>query len=44
VWDEECAGEVGKEDDAGLQRADEQRLAAFIVARDLAAELANARV
>jgi hypothetical protein len=44
VGDEERAGEIGKEDDARLQRADEQRLAAVIVARDLRAELANARL
>jgi len=35
--------EVGKEDEAGLQRPDEDRLPAGVVAVDLGAELADAR-
>jgi hypothetical protein len=35
--------EVGEEDEARLERADEQRLAADVVARDLARELVDAR-
>jgi hypothetical protein len=38
------AGEVGDEDDARLERRDEQRLAAVVVAADLAAELPDPRV
>jgi hypothetical protein len=37
------AREVGQEDEARLERADEQRLAACVVARDLAGELVDAR-
>jgi len=36
------AGEIADERDAGLQRPDEQRLAALVVAGDLGAELADA--
>jgi hypothetical protein len=36
-------GEVGQEEDARLQRRDEDRLAALVVARDLGTELENAR-
>jgi hypothetical protein len=43
VVDPERAGQVGDEDDAGLERGDEQRLAAFVVAGDLAPELADTR-
>jgi hypothetical protein len=43
VVDPERAGQVGDEDDAGLERGDEQRLAAFVVTGDLAAELADTR-
>jgi hypothetical protein len=42
VWNAERAREVGDEDEAGLQRGDEQRLAAVVVARELTAELADA--
>jgi hypothetical protein len=42
VEDSERAREVGQEDDARLQRRDEERLAAGVVAFDLAAELADA--
>jgi hypothetical protein len=38
------AREVGDEDEARLQRRDQQRLAPVVVARQLAAELADARV
>jgi hypothetical protein len=44
VRDPQRAGEVGDEDDARLQRRDEERFAAFVVARDVAAELADARL
>jgi hypothetical protein len=37
------AREIGEEDEARLERADEERLPAFVVAGDLAAELADAR-
>jgi hypothetical protein len=36
------AGEVGDEDEARLQEADEQRLPALVVLRDLTTELADA--
>jgi hypothetical protein len=36
--------EVGEEDDRRLERGDEQRLPAFVVARDPGAELADARL
>ncbi len=42
VDDRQRAREVGEEDQARLQRADEQRLAAGVVARDLGAELTDA--
>jgi hypothetical protein len=42
VWDADGAGEVGNEDEARLQRGDQEGLAAVVVARDLAAELADA--
>jgi hypothetical protein len=44
VRDLERAREVGQEDEARLQRCDEQRRAARVVARDVAPELADARV
>jgi len=43
VEDRDRSGEVGEEDDARLQRRDEEGLAARVVARDLGAELADAR-
>jgi hypothetical protein len=43
VRDRDCAREVGDEDERCFQRGDEERLAAGVVARDLAAELADAR-
>ena len=39
--DRERAGEVGDEDEARLQGCDQERLAALVVAGDLAPELAN---
>jgi hypothetical protein len=42
VRDPDRAGEVGEEDDARLQRRDEQRLAAVVVPRDLVSELPDA--
>jgi hypothetical protein len=36
--------QVGEEDEARLQRPDQQRLAAVVVGRDLAAELSDPRV
>jgi hypothetical protein len=42
VVDRDRAREVGDERDAGLQRADEERLAALVVVGDLGAELADA--
>ena len=44
VRDAERAGEVGDEDDARLERRDEQRLAAVVVARQLAPELPDTRL
>jgi hypothetical protein len=41
VVDPERAGQVGDEDDAGLERRDEQGLAAFVVTGDLAPQLAD---
>jgi hypothetical protein len=38
------AREVGQEDEARLQQRDEQQVAAGVVARDLGAELADARL
>src|SRR5712691_123908 len=43
VWDRDRPREIGDEDEARLQRADEDRLAAVVVARDLGAELVHAR-
>jgi hypothetical protein len=43
VHDRDRPRQVGDEDEAGLQRADEDRLAVDVVARDLGAELAYAR-
>jgi hypothetical protein len=43
VRDAKRAREVGDEDDARLERRDEQRLAAVVVPRELLAELADAR-
>ena len=42
VRDPQGAREVGDEDEARLQRRDQQRLAAFVVARELTPELADA--
>jgi hypothetical protein len=44
VGDANCAREVGDEDEARLQRCDEERLAAVVVAREIAPELADARL
>jgi hypothetical protein len=44
VRDPERPREVGDEDEARLQRRDEQRLAAVVVSYELAAELADARL
>ena len=44
VEDRDRPREVGEEDDRRLERRDEQRLAALVVAGDLRAELANARL
>jgi hypothetical protein len=43
VRDPERTGEVGDEDEARLERGDEQRLAAVVVLCELASELADAR-
>jgi hypothetical protein len=43
VRDRDRTREVGDEDDAGLERRDEERLAALVVLRDLTPELADAR-
>jgi hypothetical protein len=43
MMDRDGAREVGNEDDARLQRRDEQRLEPFVVTRDVTAELADAR-
>ena len=40
-WIVERAAEIGDEDDARLERRDEQRLPALVVTRDLAPELAT---
>ena len=40
--DRQGAGEVGEEDGAGLERRDEQRLAARVGGGELGAELADA--
>jgi hypothetical protein len=44
VVDRQRAREVGEEDEARLERRDQQRLAVGVVARDLPAELADARL
>jgi hypothetical protein len=44
VWNRERSREVGDEDDAGLERCDEERLEAVVIARDLGAQLADARL
>ena len=44
VADRDGAREVGQEDEARLQQRDEQQVAAGVVARDLGAELADARL
>ena len=43
MMDRQRAREVGDERDAGLQRADEQRLEPRVVLRDLATELRDTR-
>jgi hypothetical protein len=43
VVDRECPGQVGDEDDARLERRDEERLTVFVVSRDVAPELADTR-
>jgi hypothetical protein len=43
VVDRQCAGQVRDEDDARLERCDEEWLPPFIVTRDLAPELADTR-
>ena len=43
VQDRNGAREIGEEDEARLQGADEDRLQARVVARDLRTELAHAR-
>jgi hypothetical protein len=42
VWDADRARKVGDEDDTRLQRRDEHRLQAVVVALDLPAQLADA--
>jgi hypothetical protein len=44
VRDRDRAGEIGQEDEARLQQRDEQQLAAGVLAGDLGAELADARL
>jgi hypothetical protein len=44
VWDPQRTREVGDEDEARLQRCDEQRLTPVVVPPDLAAELGDARL
>jgi len=44
VGDRDRAREVGQEDDARLQQRDEQQVAAGVVAGDVGAELADARL
>jgi hypothetical protein len=41
--DRHGARQVGQEDDAGLEQADEERLAARVVDRELGADLADPR-
>ena len=43
VVDPDRAGQVGDEDDACLERRDQQRFAALVVTGDLVAELADTR-
>jgi hypothetical protein len=43
VGDGQGAREIGDKDDARFQRRDEQRLAAVVVARNVAPELRDAR-
>jgi hypothetical protein len=43
MHDRQRAGEVGEEDEACLQRADQEGLPAFVVRGDLGAELGDAR-
>ena len=43
VVDRQCAGQVRDEDDARLERRDEERLPPFVVTRDLAPELTDTR-
>jgi hypothetical protein len=43
VQDRQCAREIRDEDERRLERADEDRFAPGVVARDLGAELADAR-
>jgi hypothetical protein len=43
VVDRQCAGQVRNEDDARLERRDEERLPPFVVTGDLAPELADTR-
>ena len=43
VVDRQCAGQVRDEDDARLERRDEQWLPPFVVTGDLAPELADTR-
>jgi hypothetical protein len=44
VGDRDRAREVGQEDEARLQQGDEQQVAAGVLAGDLRAELADARL
>jgi hypothetical protein len=44
VRDGQRAGEVGQEDEARLERCDEERRLAFVVTGEVGAELADARV
>jgi hypothetical protein len=44
VPDRDCPGEVGQEDEARLQQRDEQQVTAVVVAGDVGAELADARL
>jgi hypothetical protein len=42
--DPDLAREIGEEDEARLQQRDEEQLAALVLAGDLGAELADARL
>jgi hypothetical protein len=44
VVDRDRAREVGQEDEARLQQRDQEQVAALVLARDLGAELADARL